>query len=199
MSHPYQSSRQHLVEKSRVSSMCKGYATGGAVSPGGTGAQPATKRATGGSVALKVEGKKSGGRLDKFARGGAVKKGATNVNVIIAPQGGGAAALPLPPVVPQAPMAGPPPPMPPMAPPGGPPMMQRSGGRAYASGGSVKEQSMRAGTQVQHTDGKNDTGDIYRARQITYAKGGRAYPIEDGAGSGPGRREKTASAKRSYP
>lgn len=189
MSHPFASARQHLVEKSRVAGMCKGYAAGGAVaSPSAAAVKP--KRATGGSVSSPIEGRKSGGRLDKFARGGAVKKGATNVNVIIAPQGGGAAAPPvvgLPPPIPAGP-----PPMPAGAmPPGGPPGMgQRHGGRAYASGGSVKEQSVKAGTPVMNSPGKSDLGDIYRGKQITYAKGGRAYPIKDGAGSGPGRLEK---------
>mgnify|MGYP001605978962 CR=1 FL=1 len=69
-------------------------------------------------------------------------------------------------------------------------MPSRRGGRAYATGGSVKEQSIRAGTPVMNSPGKNDLGDIYRDKQITYANGGRAYPIEDGAGSGPGRLEK---------
>ena len=41
-----------------------------------------------------------------------------------------------------------------------------------AAGGSVKEQSIRAGTQVQNSPGKNAGADIYRGRQITYATGG---------------------------
>lgn len=194
MAHPFAAHREHKVQKSRVASITKGYAQGGAVSGVGIAVTPsAPKRATGGPVS--VEGSKPSGRLDKFARGGKVKKGATNVNVIIAPQGGGAAppmgGLPLP-------MAGPPmpPPMPPPGP-GGPPMMsQRRGGRAYASGGSVKEEGIRNGTHVQHTDGKNDGGDIYRGKQITYAKGGAAYPIEDGAGGGLGRLEKIGKRGR---
>lgn len=197
MAHPFAAHREHKVQKSRVASITKGYAQGGAVLPGGgTGTAPsAPKRATGGPVS--VEGSKPSVRLDKFARGGKVKKGATNVNVIIAPQGGGmpvpAPGLPPPALGP----ASPPPMLPPGIGPGGPPMMpQRRGGRAYASGGSVKEEGMRNGTQVQHTDGKNDGGDIYRGKQITYAKGGAAYPIEDGAGGGLGRLEKIGKRGR---
>ncbi len=191
MTHPFSQYRQSKVERSRVGTLTKGYAAGGSVQPATTVSRP-TKET--GGAALAIEGRKSGGRLDKFARGGGVKKGSTNVNVIIAPQGGAAPPM-APPVPPLA--AGPPmpPPKPPMMPPGGAPMMQRHGGRAYAKGGAVADgpawkEGLRNGTQVQHTDGKNDGADIYRGRQITYAKGGRTYPINDGSGSGPGRLEK---------
>lgn len=63
---------------------------------------------------IKAEGEKSKVRLDKFARGGAAKKGKTTVNVIIAPQGG-------------AQSAGPVPMPPPGAAPSGPPMMKPPG------------------------------------------------------------------------
>ena len=108
----------------------------------------------------KVEGKKSGGRLDKYARGGKTKgkHHHTNVNIVVAPHGGpppasGAApaALGGPPglppgggLPPRPPMAGPPG-MPPggMPPPGmKPPGMMKRGGRAYAKGGKVP---MKAG------------------------------------------------------
>lgn len=48
---------------------------------------------------VKAEGEKSKVRLDKFARGGATKKGKTTVNVIVAPQGGapGSGQIPVPP------------------------------------------------------------------------------------------------------
>lgn len=88
-------------------------------------------------------------RLDRqnFAHGGAVKpkKGATTVNVIIAPQGGGVGAEPPPPMPPGPPpaMMKPPGPMP--APGGGPempgagappPMMRKNGGRVPMDAGA---------------------------------------------------------------
>ena len=59
--------------------------------------------------------------------------------------------------------------------PGGVPGLgpRRNGGRAtYARGGSVKsgpayEEGLRAGTQVQHSPGKNDLKDIGRGKPIT--------------------------------
>lgn len=145
-----------------------------------------------------ARGQKSGGKVGAYAQGGPVKKGATNVNVIIAPQGGAAA----PPMVPPPLPAGPPP-----MPPEMPPMGQRRGGRAYASGGKVSDGptwkgGLRNGTQVQHSDGKNDGGDIYRGRPITYATGGKIEAMgmgpkmKAGADSGEGRLEKTALQKR---
>ncbi len=198
MAHPFQSLREDKVERSRVSKLtgATGVHSSGDVTNNRTvikGKNPA--------AAMKVEGAKSGGRLDKYARGGAVKKGSTNVNVIIAPQGGAGG----PPPLPLPPAGGAPPMAPPAPPPGmaGPPMPQKDGGRThYAAGGKVgldpaKVQSMKAGTQVQHSDGKNDGKDIYRAKQITYAKGGQVGGIDDGAGSGPGRLEKiTLQRKR---
>lgn len=95
----------------------------------------AMKRKRGG----KVEGDKPRKRLDRpaYAKGGAVKgKGKTQVNVIIAPQGGPQSDPgPLPPPSSQMP---PVPPRPPMAapvvlPPGAPPMpmARKSGGRVF--------------------------------------------------------------------
>ena len=104
--------------------------------------------------AEKPEGKKAGGRLDKYARGGAAKKKHGNhVNIAIingkghpdappamaAPPGG----LPMPP--PKPPMGGPPG-LPPGLPPGGPgmappgmkpPGMMKRGGRTFKRGGKV--------------------------------------------------------------
>ncbi len=195
MAHPFAGHRQQSVERSRAAKII------GAGSPKGPGPVSAAKkflRTVGKSSSMKVEGPKSSPRLDKYARGGGVKKNGTNVNVIIAPQGGGGSMVPPPP-----PMAGPPPPMPPMGPPpGGPPMMQKRGGRAYASGGSVKEQSIRNGTPVQHTDGKNDQSGLGRGRPITYATGGPVEAMGMGpkltAGdNGEGRKQKAALQKRS--
>lgn len=139
--------------------------------------------------------RQSGGRVER-ARGG--KVGKTNINIIVTqpeatppvplPALAGAGGMPPPPMPPAPPMA---PPVPPM----------RNGGRAYASGGSVKAQSIRNGTPVQHSPGKNDTKDLGRGKPITYAKGGKVkgYPLNAGSESGVGRLEKTRSQKRMYP
>ncbi len=181
MAHPFASVKQSKVERSRVADITKGYSHPD---------EPEDKslvRKMVKSSALKasggrIEGKASGGRLDRYARGGKVKKGATNVNVIVAPQGGAGAAMPPPPMMPPAgpppAMMGPPPGaggapgLPPPGPAGPPGMIRRSGGRAYAAGGSVKAEGIRNGTAIQHTDGKNDQDGLGRGRPITYAKGG---------------------------
>lgn len=265
MAHPFQSHREDKIERSRVAKL-----TGAAGVPSSHGGITNNKTVIKGknpAAAMKVEGAKSSGRLDKYARGGAVKKGSTNVNVIIAPQGGAGG----PPPLPLPPAGGAPPMAPPAPPPGmaGPPVPQKDGGRTrYAAGGKVGKaggggawgvtkyddgyvtgerhgdtvyvnnaqsmsrpvpamiqaakakapgitfvapgkkaggrvndgaawkEGLKNGTQVQHTDGKNDGKDIYRAKQITYAKGG-VVGTDDGAGSGPGRLEKiTLQRKR---
>lgn len=87
---------------------------------------------------------------------------------------------------------------------GPPPGMRKSGGRAYASGGSVKpgptwKEGLKNGTQVQHSDGKSDGKNIGRPKPITYAtggpvehpvKGGMAPKLAGGAGGGEARLEK---------
>ena len=110
----------------------------GKVFDGGKQDKP-IKKAAGGSVDLKVPGKASGGRLDKFARGGATKKAATNVNIaIVVPsgsKGGEEPPMVLPPGGPGGPppgMEGPPPGMPPMGPPPMGPMAR--GGRLPTAG-----------------------------------------------------------------
>ena len=99
----------------------------------------------------KPEGKKAGGRLDKFARGGKTKgKHGNHVNIAVingkgqpdAPpaMAGPPGGLPMPP--PRPPMAGPPG-LPPGGPPGMPPPgmkppgVMKRGGRAYMKGGKV--------------------------------------------------------------
>src|SRR3954462_10350121 len=73
--HPYSGHRENAVGHRRVKSIMR--ANGGAVSPGGgTGT---VKRALGGSVPDPttvniVSGYKAGGRIDKRARGGGIKK-----------------------------------------------------------------------------------------------------------------------------
>lgn len=205
MAHPFQDHKQHKVERSRVASMTRGYATGGAVSPG-PGAT-AKKKAVLQRDAQAVEGGSAKERQDRpgRARGGRAPKGkGTNVNVIIAPQGAAGAAPPMIPPGVAGPGAGPPPPMPmrpplppPMAggpgpgmpPPGMPP--RSHGGRTYATGGAVNAGSSvfnagrKAGTQVQNNpSGKNDQKDVGRGRVITYKTGGRVKRDSGGAVSG---------------
>lgn len=212
MAHPYAEHRQHKVESSRAAVLTKGYASGGAAHPDAAQDRKLVKAMVK-TKALKVDGQKgTSARLDRYARGGKVKgKGATNVNVIIAPQGGGDhSAPPMPPL--SAGAAGGPPslPAPPPAPAmmkppmGGPPgmPMRASGGRIKS--GPAWAEGLRNGTPVEHTDGKNDTKDIVRPRQVTYAKGGKVEAgkgmgprMTAGAESGEGRLQKTAMQKRS--
>ncbi len=190
MTHPFGNIRQHDVERSRVAHIARGYATGGAVS-----AEAPVDRKSGGrtgkSLALMMDGGVATSRADRpgRAKGGRAPKAKTNVNVIIAPQGAPsspAAGMAGPPGLtpPKPPMplpAGPPPGMP-MPPPGmaGPPGMppRSNGGRTYATGGGVNsgtkvfEASRKAGTQVMHSDGKNDGKQLGRGKPITYATGG---------------------------
>ncbi len=199
MAHPYQSARQSKVERSRVGSITKGYAAGGAVNASAAElARSAKALATGGPVAM--AGKAPKARLDRPGRasGGRTNgKGAT-VNIIV---GGGdkqppMAGLGMPPPMPPPPMPPPIPPPPPGGPPmgmppGGPPPGIRSmGGRAYAKGGAVKsgpayEEGKRNGTQVSHTPGKNDLQELNRGKPITYATGGATEAPKGKAGMGP--------------
>ena len=63
--------------------------------------------------------------------------------------------------------------------------IRRSGGRTYARGGAVSgpawAEGNRAGTQVQHTDGKMDGPNIGRGKPITYKKGGRVNRADGGS------------------
>ena len=205
MAHPYQESRQHKVERSRVSHITKGYA-----SEGGHSDEAADRKLVKSMVkdtSLKADGDKPKVRLDRFARGGAVKgKGKTTVNVIVAP-GGGQDKQPMPMPVPVPAGAAPapmPPPRPPMMPPGapgaGPPgmPMRASGGRIKT--GPTWEEGLRNGTQVQHDKGKNDQNKISdKPALLTRRNGGRAYPLTAGAESGLGRLQKTRAQKKTYP
>src|SRR5882757_2449793 len=175
MAHPHNAHRDHHVQKSRVAHIAKGYASGGAVHHDEAADKKLIKKMsrTHDNEATEMAGSNSKPRADRVnrAHGGKVKgkhKG-VNVNVIVAPQGGDGKPPMMPP---PGPMAGPPPGAPPMRPPmpppgvgaGGPPPpgampppgMHARGGRAYASGGAVKpgpayKESLRAGTQVQHS------------------------------------------------
>lgn len=149
--------RQDASTKAKKMLAVGGYARGGGVSP---------MKKQGG----KVEGKKSAGRADKFARGGSVPRGHTKININMGasqadkqdamkkgvalgaqlaarkmaagmPRPGAGAAMQA-----RGPM-----PAPGGMPPGGapmggpPPMMQKNGGRTYAKGGKVTPLKMEAG------------------------------------------------------
>ena len=208
MAHPFQEHRAHKVEKSRVSDIV-GKAHGGEVHS--DAAMDAKQiRSMVKPSSLKADGGKSKTRLDKYARGGKVKKG-TTVNVIVAP-GAGGDKPPMPAMAPPG-MASPlPPPRPPMMPPpggmppgaGGPPgmMPRRDGGRAgYKTGGAVKsgptwEEGKKFGTHVSHAPGKNDTDKINtKPALLTRKRGGRAYPLTAGSDSGEGRLQHTKAQK----
>lgn len=222
MAHPHHEHRQHKKEHSRVAHITKGYASGGTVhdSPSKPGELKKVYKVRDSQA---VEGGSVKERLDRpgramRAKGGRVgKHKGTNVNVIVAPQGGGHPNLAPPAVAAGAPMAPPPmapPPRPPMvAPPGGPPMVggapppgmppRRAGGRAYAKGGAVKSgpawnEGLKAGTPVQsNPSGKNDQSSVSRGRVVTFRTGGAVH-LPGGAGGGEARLAKERLAKRSH-
>lgn len=220
MSYEYSNIRGNDVAKSRVGHITKGYAAGGAVT-----ADAPVNRKSGGrtskSLQLKMDGGVAKPRMDRpgRARGGrSPKSKGSNVNVIIAPQGGapglpsaagaGPGPIPMPPKPPMPmPMAGPPGGGPPMPPPG---MPHAAGGRAYASGGAVKgtfEEGRRNGTQVQPSSGHNDAKDMNRKRVVTYATGGPVFAsatgqhgpkFGGGAMGGKAKMQKAARAAKTY-
>jgi hypothetical protein len=137
MAHPYQAHREKHPGRKRAAEMARCFATGGKVT--GPGGAKAFK--SGGKVAAEqasVEGRASGGRLDKYARGGKAKgkgKKGNNVNILIAPkEKEEKIMLPPPPGGPGGPLpAGPPPGA------GGPPMPlpgMKRGGKVAMKGGA---------------------------------------------------------------
>lgn len=227
MAHPHAEHRQHKVEKSRVSHITRGYASGGAVHSD----EKQDRKLFGKMIREhdgEPEGKKGKRRADRVtrAKGGRVKKGATHVNVIV--NGGDKQPVPVPVPVPAPAMAGPPPdpPMPPVAglggpPPGMPPMPPRARGGSVKSGPAYEE-GKRLGTHVQHSDGKGATNtpeNLDRGRPITfksggkvksfYARGGKVEAdgkpgkqmgpdLKGGVVSGEARLEQAGRAKRNY-
>src|SRR5512143_1251932 len=164
MAHPFAAHRAQVTSKKRVGQLLK------------SGGQPhsdvaADKKLFSNHMAkheaseLHAEGKKSGGRLHKYARGGRTKaKEGTRINIVnVAPSDkspptdgaapGGPMPMP-PPPPPGPPMAGPgmPPGLPPGGPMGGPPglkppgLMKRGGRiKKYARGGKL---GMTAGAET---------------------------------------------------
>lgn len=238
MAHPHNAHRQHHVEKHRVSHLTKGYAKGGAVKHSDEAEDRKLIRSMVKKADLKAEGGKAKHRMDKphRAKGGRVGKGKNNsrtiVNVITGGHPAAGAVPPGPPMAASPPMgiapagmapppmaARPPMPGPGMPPPGagGPPPgmpMRAKGGRVHKPHGSpVFNDSVRDGTQVQHSDGKgtaNRPENLNRKRVVTFASGGRvkrfeasdrvepASKLPGGSGGGKARLAKEHRAERNY-
>ena len=153
MAHEYANLREMHPGQKRAHAMSKHFKRGGKVhSDEKEDRKLITSMLNKHEAGEKPEGKKAGGRLDKYARGGKTKgKHGNHVNIaIVNPGPKGADAAPMPPPggmpmpPPRPPMAGPPgmpPGLPPGGPPGGmpmkPPGMMKRGGKVYASGGKV--------------------------------------------------------------
>lgn len=146
MAHSHHAHREHVVAKKRVHHILKGHKRGGAAHPDEAQDRKLFKKMLKEHDA-KVHGKKSGGRLDKYARGGKTKgKHGNHVNIaIVAPHGAGqqGAAPAAPGVLP--PPGGGLPPKPPMMPPPGaggppgglPPGMMKRGGKVPMKAGAI--------------------------------------------------------------
>jgi hypothetical protein len=198
MAHPYQEHREVHAGQKKAKERAKHFASGGKVDDGKKdllnkviSVHKAEHRE------IKAEGKSTGGRLDKYARGGGTKKHSkghhTHINIMVAPKGGDAGPSPdlgaggpppmAPPMVPKAPMGPPPgalgagpPGMPPGMPPPGmkPPGMMKRGGKVYSG--------IPSKANIDHWAKR--TGENTR-----YEKGGKV-PMDAGAGTGEGRLEK---------
>ena len=159
-------------------------------------------------------------RADRLRRGGKTKahKPHTQVNVVVGRSHPAPVPVPKPVPVPvpggaPGPMAGPPPgagPMPPpdgsMAPGGAPPIGLKRGGRAKrADGGGLKDiligqglkgasaalpiamAALKKGGKVASGSGRDMKGGMPAGH---FKRGGKTYPIKDGAGGGEGRLQK---------
>lgn len=237
MAHPNAAERAPFVAKAHRLMRHAGYARGGAVHDDAKNDARMIERGVHqheahdhkGAAKTKlhlgdgVDGEKGRTHLAKRARGGAThgKKhhGGTKVNVIVAPQGGGA-PMPAPPRPAMPPPGAPPPgmappgmmpPRPGMPPPGMPPgagMMRARGGRLAkrASGGQFDADDNdnfrgpfpagNRGTPKGHLEEEKRPA-YYGKGEVGVAKGGRVgradggkIPDQAGAGSGLGRIEK---------
>lgn len=153
------------------------------------------------AVTLGAEGTPVQKNLGRYARGGSVKGKGTNVNIIIQPGGNQAPANPMGSIMP--------PPRPPMAPPAPPPMMPPGGAPGGAPGmppGLPPGMMRKAGGRVDKSDMKQDKKTaaaavhkhekhLHKGEKETKLKSGGAV-FTGGAGSGIGREEKAAHAKR---
>lgn len=147
-------------------------------------------------------------RADRLARGGKAKghKSHTTVNVVVGrshPQPVPVpkpVPVPVPGGAPGGPMAGPPPGAGPMPPPpdggGAPPMGLKRGGRAKRAGGGgtpIKDILIGEGLKALKSGGKaSDSGRGTKGGIPAghFKRGGKTYPIEDGAGGGLARMQK---------
>ena len=154
MAHSHHAHREHVASHKRVSHILKGHKRGGKAHGDEKEDRALFKKMMKEHEAgeTKAEGKKSGGRLDKYARGGKTKdKKGTHINIAVVnphkdaapgvPPAGGPPGLPpgLPPGGPPGLPPGGPPGMPPGMPPPGmkPPGMMKKGGRVFKRGGKV--------------------------------------------------------------
>lgn len=156
----------------------------------------AAYEAGGGVCAPAVSSRARGGRLGHKGH-----KGSTHVNVVVAPQGQGAAPPMAPPpalaaLAPKPPMAGPPPAMPPAGgpppmagpagPPAGAPMMRKRGGHVNhadeAQDKALIHKELKAQGLIRRADGGAVTG--LRPKNIH---------LHGGGDSGPGRLERNKS------
>lgn len=175
MAHPYAKHKQshNAHDRHRVKQILKGYKSGGAVHGDEAQDRKLFKKMIAEHEAeeSKVPGKKHGGRLDKYARGGRTKgkKPHTQVNIaVVSPQGHsspGAGAAP--------PAGGPPTPGGP--PPGMPPHPPMGGGMPMPPPGAMPPPGMKPPGMMK--------------------RGGR---IKAGAESGEGRLQKAAMARRKH-
>lgn len=171
MAHEYAKLREMHPGQKRAHTMSKGYKTGGKVhSDEAADKKLITKMLNKHEAGEKPEGKKAGGRLDKFARGGKTKsKGKGNhVNIAIINPKGGADAAAAPPLGGGMP---PPPPRAPMAPPG--PMMGGPSGGLPPGMGPKPPGMMKRGGKVKMTAGA-DSGVGRKQKVAAYGKNARS-------------------------
>ena len=193
MVHPFAKYSEKHPGQRRAHERVKGYKSGGKVHSDEAEDKKLIKKMVKADD-LKPEGKASGGRLDKYARGGRTKHGKSNthINIVVAPKGGDSAgASPgLPPGL-GAPPPGAGPGGPPMPPPGvgGPPPGPGGPPPGLKRGGKVSKAKKKdiGGPVDGDSDGDGDQGPPTTGLK----RGGKVY--DAGAGTGEGRLEKKAA------